>query len=49
MLTVGVGRERTDMCVEGGCRARCDDDKNNNRLTDNTSTIVISRSTNTIT
>ena len=21
MWTVGVGRERTDMCVDGGCRA----------------------------
>ena len=21
MLTVGVGRQRTDMCVDGGCRA----------------------------
>ena len=24
MLTVGVGRERTDMCVDGECRAGVD-------------------------
>ena len=48
MLTVGVGRERTDMCVDGGYRSRCGDDEYDNRLTNNNSTTVINKSTNTL-